>query len=267
MEGPLVWPGQHAGFLGAKHDPWHIKDDPNLPNFKVSAVQTMETRDRLNQRRDLLGKLGSGSVDEQFDRAFGMVAAGAVGSAFDLQAEPMAVRDRYGRHTFGQSLLLARRLVEVGVPVVQVNLGRVQNWDNHSNIFSTLKDRLLPPTDRGLTALLADLDARGLLDETLVAVFGEFGRTPKVNAGAGRDHWGRSFFACFFGGGVVGGAVVGKTDVSAAAPITPPYSPMDLGATIYQALGVDHDVELHDQLKRPVKLNRGVPIAAIYGRS
>jgi hypothetical protein len=274
MEGPLIWPGQHAGFLGAKHDPWHVKDDPNRPGFKVEAVQLADGVGRMQDRHALLdhiSRAAGGSLAEQSpmaeqqERAFSILSSGRVSDAFDLAREPVGVRDRYGRHMYGQSLLLARRLVEAGVSVVQVNMGRVQTWDNHGNIFPTLKDRLLPPTDRGVSALIDDLETRGLLDETLVAMFGEFGRTPKVNKEGGRDHWGRAFFAAFFGGGVTGGAVIGKTDASGSAPVTPAYSSMDLGATIYHALGVDYAAEVRDQLKRPVVLSTGTPISAIYG--
>jgi Protein of unknown function (DUF1501) len=274
MEGPLIWPGQHAGFLGAKHDPWHVKEDPNKPGFRMQSLNSADGVGRMQDRRTLLeqisrakgASLSEGSpMAEQQERAFSILSSGKVGEAFELAHESAAVRDRYGRHSYGQSLLLARRLVEAGVSIVQTNMGIVQTWDNHGNIFPTLKDRLLPPLDRGVSALLDDLQSRGLLDETLVVMFGEFGRTPKVNAGAGRDHWGRAFFACFFGGGVTGGAIIGKTDKIGSDPITPPHSPMDLGATIYQALGVDHDVEVRDQLRRPVKLNAGKPIDAIYG--
>lgn len=274
MEGPLVWPGQHAGFLGAKHDPWHIKQDPNKPGFGVQALQLADGVGRMQERHTLLeqinrakgGSLADRSpMTEQQERAFTILSSGKVSEAFDLSREPASVRDRYGRHMYGQSLLLARRMVEAGVSVVQANMGIVQTFDNHGNIFPTLKDRLLPPLDRGVSALIDDLNSRGLLDETLVAMFGEFGRTPKVNKEAGRDHWGRAFFAAFFGCGVTGGAVIGKTDATGSAPVTPPYSPMDLGATIYQALGIDYDVEVPDQLKRPVKLNTGKAIEAIYG--
>jgi Protein of unknown function (DUF1501) len=273
MEGPLIWPGQHAGFLGARHDPWHIKDDPNKPGFKVEAIQAADGPGRMQGRHALLDQInrarGGSLADrspmaEQQERAFTILTSGKVSDAFNLSKEPTTVRDRYGRHMYGQSLLLARRLVEAGVSVVQANMGRVQTWDNHGTIFPTLKDRLLPPLDRGVSALIDDLEVRGLLDETLVVMFGEFGRTPKVNKEAGRDHWGRSFFACFFGGGVKAGTVIGKTDPTGSAPVTPAYSPMDLGATIYQALGVDHAVDVRDQLRRPVKLNTGQLIEAIY---
>jgi Protein of unknown function (DUF1501) len=274
MEGPLIWPGQHAGFLGAKHDPWHIKDDPNKPGFRVGALQAADGVARIHERQTLLEQLGRATggsladrspMAEQQERAFTILSSGKVADAFDLSREPTAVRDRYGRHMYGQSLLLARRLVEAGVSVVQANMGHVQTWDNHGKIFPTLKDRLLPPLDRGISALIDDLEVRGLLGETLVAMFGEFGRTPKINRESGRDHWGRAFFACFFGGGVTGGAVIGKTDATGGAPVTQPYSPMDLGATIYQAVGVDYDAEVKDQLRRPVRLNTGKPIEAIYG--
>ena len=265
MEGPLVWPGQHAGLLTAKHDPWQIKQDPNRPGFKVDALTVMDGMDRLADRKYLLEQMNKASLSEQQERAFNILTSGKVGDAFQIDREPVSVRDRYGRHAFGQSLLLARRLVESGVSVVQANMGQVQNWDSHGGIFPRLKDQLLPPLDRGVSALLDDLHSRGMLEDTMVAMFGEFGRTPKVNAGAGRDHWGRAFFAVFAGAGVHGGAVIGKTDSVGSDPITPPYRPMDLGATIYQALGVNHDEDIHDQLKRPVKLNTGTPMQAIYG--
>jgi hypothetical protein len=274
MEGPLVWPGQHAGFLGARHDPWHVKEDPNRPDFRVEAVQATDGPRRFRDRQALLDEISRGKrgsladrspMAEQQERAFTILSSGKMAEAFDLSREPVTVRDRYGRHMYGQSLLLARRLVEAGVSVVQVNMGRVQTWDNHGAIFPTLKDRLLPPTDRGVSALIDDLHLRGLLDDTLVVMFGEFGRTPKVNAGGGRDHWGRAFFACFWGGGVTGGAVIGKTDKVGSAPVTPAYSPTDLGATIYAALGVDYGAEVRDQLRRPVVLNTGKPITPIYG--
>jgi hypothetical protein len=270
MEGPLIWPGQHAGFLGAKHDPWHIKSDPNAPGFKVESVRAADGTERMQERKSLLenmNRLGKdhAAISDQQEQAFNILTSGKVAQAFELDREPTAIRDRYGRHSFGQSLLLARRLVEAGVPIVQCNMGRVQNWDNHNDVFNTLKNRLLPPTDRGVAALIEDLRLRGLLQDTLVAMFGEFGRTPKVNAQAGRDHWGRAFFAVFAGGGVKGGQVIGKTDKSGAAPITNPYAPMDLGATIYAALGVDHEAEVRDQLGRPVRLNTGNVIEAIYG--
>ena len=187
-----------------------------------------------------------------------------------MDREPDRMRDRYGRHPFGQSLLLARRLVQAGVPVVQANMGHVQNWDTHGDIFSRLKNDLLPPLDQGVAALLDDLEALGLLDETLVMVIGEFGRTPKMSGKpgdkrAGRDHWPSAFSGVFAGAGVRGGQVIGKSDKIGAFPTTPPYTPDDVGATVYHALGVDHEADVHDRFGRPVRLNRGTPIdGALY---
>ena len=179
------------------------------------------------------------------------------------------MRDRYGRHMFGQSLLLARRLVEAGVPIVQVNMGRVQTWDTHGDIFRRLKDDLLPPTDQGVSALLDDLAASGRLDETLVVIAGEFGRTPKLTkqtpkAIPGRDHWPAVFSAAFAGAGVRGGNVIGSSDKIGAFPGSHPYGTGDFAATIYRALGIDPETELRDRLNRPIRLATGRPIEALY---
>ena len=186
--------------------------------------------------------------------------------AFDLEREPVAVRDRYGRHAFGQSLLLARRLVQAGVPVVQANMGRVLDWDTHGNNFGRLK-KLLPPLDQGVAALLDDLEATGLLDETLVLALGEFGRSPNISTprvGRGREHWASCFSGLFAGGGVRGGQMIGKSDSIGAYPITTPYSPNDVGATVYHVLGVDPKVEVRDRLGRPTQLNRGQVIKSLF---
>jgi uncharacterized protein (DUF1501 family) len=198
-----------------------------------------------------------------------VLTSGKIARAFELDREPAALRDRYGRHAFGQSLLLARRLVEAGVPVVQANMGRVQNWDNHSNIFPTLMGRLLPPLDQAVAALLDDLGASGLLDETLVVMLGEFGRTPKIGTqpgsrSPGRDHWAPCFFGLFAGAGVRGGQVIGRSDKIGAYPATTPYSPDDVGATVYHVLGVDPASEVRDRQDRPVQLNRGEPMTALF---
>jgi hypothetical protein len=282
VEGPLTWPGQHAGFLGPRHDPWQVRQDPNLPNFHVDALGLAAGLgvERLSQRRGLLEQLdreadaaaktfSAGPYADLQARAFTMLTTGKVAEAFEIQREPDRTRERYGRHLFGQSLLLARRLVQAGVPVVQANMGHVQNWDSHSDIFSRLKNDLLPPLDQGVAALLDDLEALGLLDETLVMVVGEFGRTPKLGTqgkskGIGRDHWARAFTGVFAGAGVRGGQVIGKTDKIGAFPTTPPFTPDDVGATVYHALGVDADSDIPDQFGRPVRLNRGRPIEALY---
>jgi hypothetical protein len=183
--------------------------------------------------------------------------------AFEMDREPAAVRDRYGRHAFGQSLLLARRLVQAGVRVVQANMGRVQNWDTHGDNFRRLKRDLLPPLDQGVSALLDDLGASGLLDETLVVVVGEFGRTPKIS-GTGRDHWAQCFSGVFAGAGVRGGQVIGRSDRIGAYPATTPYSPDDVGATVYHVLGVDPASEVRDRQDRPVQLNRGSVLQGLF---
>lgn len=276
MEGPLTWPGQHAGFLGPRHDPWQISQDPNSPEFRVENLRLAPgiEVDRLNDRRALLSQVDqqqqrfaelgtSRRLSDQQKLAFSVLSAGKVAQAFEMDREPLAVRERYGRHAFGQSLLLARRLVQAGVSVVQANMGRVQNWDTHGNVFGRLKKELLPPLDQGVSALLDDLDVMGLLDETLVLMLGEFGRTPKV-VGTGRDHWAPCYAGLFAGAGVVGGQVIGKSDKIGAYPATSPYSPNDLGATILHALGVDPAVEVRDRQNRPVPLNRGEVMASLF---
>jgi uncharacterized protein (DUF1501 family) len=276
-EGPLVWPGQHGGFLGPRHDPWQIDRDPNRRNFRVENLDAVgldvgSMRDRralladVNARQRALADSAAGRrLTDQQDQAFAVLTSGKVGQAFDLGREPDAVRERYGRHMFGQSLLLARRLVEAGVPVVQANMGRVQNWDSHSGNFKRLKNDLLPPLDHAVSALLDDLGASGLLSDTLVVVMGEFGRTPKVNKDdGGRDHWARCFSGLFAGAGVRGGQVIGRSDASAAFPATTPYTPDDVGATVYDVLGIDPASEVRDRLDRPVQLNRGQVIRPLF---
>jgi len=280
MSSPLTWPGQHGGILNPKHDPWQITSDPNLPEFRVDNLTLADGIgvDRLNDRRGLLDRINAGQklldgdesqrrLTNQQELAFSMLTSNRLLHAFEMAREPDATRDRYGRNTVGQSLLLARRLVEIGVPVVQVNLGRVQQWDNHANIFPTLKDKLLPPVDQGMAALLDDLDQGGLLDQTLVILIGEFGRTPKINDKAGRDHWGYCFSGLFAGAGVQGGQVIGKSDAMGGYPLTNAYSPDDLGATVYTALGVDPASIFHDRQGRPSRLNEGTVMAALYSGS
>jgi uncharacterized protein (DUF1501 family) len=204
-------------------------------------------------------------LTDQQKKAAAVLTSGGVARAFDLNRESIRTRDRYGRHPFGQSLLLARRLAEAGVPMIQANMGRVQNWDSHGDNFNRLKKDLLPPLDRGVSALLDDLTETGLIDDVMVIATGEFGRTPKVDRNnAGRDHWAACYSGAFFGGGVRGGQVIGKSDATAAYPSTVPYSPDDLGATVYHALGIDHTTELRDRQDRPVQLNRGSVIQPLF---
>jgi hypothetical protein len=282
MEGPLTWPGQHAGFLGPRHDPWQITRDPGAADFGMDSLRPAAGIDvtRLNDRRALLQEVDNQQAQlartaegrrltDQQQLAFSILESGRIARAFQMDHEPSAVRDRYGRHPFGQSLLLARRLVQEGVPVVQANMGRAQTWDSHNGIFGTLKNRLLPPLDQGVAALVDDLEASGLLDETLVMLLGEFGRTPRifsVNAASlpGRDHWAPCFFGLFAGGGVRGGQVIGRSDQIGAYPATTPYSPDDVGATVYHVLGVNPSVEVRDRQNRPTQLNRGEVMRVLF---
>lgn len=277
--------GQNGGVLGARFDPWQITQDPNDPNFRLESLELPVglTADRLGDRRGLLAQIDAqharmerAASQNPFsgmqDKAFTMLTAGRVKRAFEMHREDPRIRDRYGRHMFGQSLLLARRLVEAGVPIVQANMGHMNNWDTHSDNCGQLKSRLLPPLDQGVSTLLDDLARLGMLDETLVVMVGEFGRTPRLgrdNGGGitvanGRDHWAGVFFALFAGAGVRGGQFIGKSDKIAAYPATRGYYPSDLGATIYSALGVDPATTVYDSLGRPLELNRGEVISALF---
>ena len=276
IEGPLTWPGQHAGFLGAAHDPMLVTQDPNSPKFRMDAFALPDdtTLVRVDGRRDLLERLESGGVGDAAFRdhqrqAFEVLSSGRVAGAFRLDREPVAVRDRYGRNEFGQSLLLARRLTQAGVPIIQANMGTVQTWDTHTDNWGKLKNRLLPWLDQALGALIDELQAEGLLDQTLVAVMGEFGRTPKVStlpgqSIPGRDHWAAVYSGLFAGAGVQGGRVIGKSDRIGAHPVSTPYAPFDVGATIYQALGVDESSEIRDTQNRPSRLCTGTPMDVLF---
>ncbi|RLS75410.1 MAG: DUF1501 domain-containing protein [Planctomycetota bacterium] len=276
MSSPLTWPGQHAGILGPMYDPWQIVGDPSSAEFRVDALTLAQEIDavRLEQRRSLLSRLdqtaavsrdaAASRMNEDQKLAFSMLSSGKLSQAFEMHREPSSVRDAYGRHPFGQSLLLARRLVEAGVPIVQANMGPVQNWDSHQAIFSTLKGRLLSPLDQAVAALLDDLESSGRLADTMVILLGEFGRTPKINKEGGRDHWGPCFTGLFAGAGVQGGKVIGRTDDIAAYPDSAAYSPDDIGATIYTALGLEPHSIVHDRIGRPVHLNEGKVIEALY---
>lgn len=279
IEGPLTWPGQHAGFLGAKHDPWQINQDPNDPQFRIDSLslQAGVTPSRLLSRRQLLDQLDVGgssqartqAFHDQQETAFNLLTSARVAEAFRIDREEPAVRDRYGRNKFGQSLLLARRLVEAGVPVVQAAMGIVQTWDTHVDNWGRLKTTLLPQLDVGLAALMDDLAASGLLEQTLVIVMGEFGRTPKIStlpgqSIPGRDHWAWTYSALFSGAGVRGGQVVGQTDAVAAYPVSRSWSPADVITTIFSALGVDAETQIIDPLGRPNHLLNGTVIEPLY---
>lgn len=281
IEGVLVWPAQHAGFLGPKYDPFVLKDDPNGKNYKVRGLSLIDglKAERMRGRRSLLKQIDhapSGSdaspqlrkYAEQQETAFTMLTSSGLKTALDINAEPAKVRDRYGRHKYGQTLLLARRLVEMEMPVIQCNMGHVQMWDTHVNHFPRLKT-MLPALDNGLSALVDDLDTRGLLDQTLIVCVGEFGRTPRISPLAGqkvpgRHHWAHGYTAVFAGGGVRGGQVIGKTDKIGGHPVTTPFSPNDMGATIYSALGVDPKIMIPNRLNRPMHLNQGKVMQPLF---
>jgi hypothetical protein len=266
-----VRPGQHAGFLGARFDPYLVASDPNLPDYDPGPLRREDdvSTDRLAGRRRLLDHLAGHALGDVADRAFDLIASPAAQKAFDVSAEPAKVRDRYGRHTFGQSVLLTRRLIEAGVRLVQVNWVRHDNakggqgYDSHRDHLAWSKKELLPPTDAACASLLEDLAERGLLDETLVMIVGEFGRTPKFNNNGGRDHWSKCFSVVLAGGGIQGGQVYGSSDRIAAYPTSDPVSPQDLVATLYHLMGVDPHTYITDLQGRPYPLVNGKPVTGL----
>lgn len=284
--GTGLYPGQNAGLLGATFDPMRLPHNPADPKYHVDdSLRLAEgmSIERLASKRELLGELNrqqtalAAAIDaapyENSQReAFGVLTSGRLANALAIDTEPAAVRERYGKHMFGQTMLLARRLIASGVPIVQANISYQALWDTHYNNFVGLKG-LLPPFDRGLSALMDDMHASGLLDETLVVVMGEFGRTPKLvqpNGSSpyftapGRDHWMNCFFGLFAGAGVRGGQVIGKSDATASYPVTRPYHHSDVAATVYTALGIEPATEIRDLQGRPLRLNSGEVIDALY---
>ncbi|MFN4257980.1 MAG: DUF1501 domain-containing protein [Gemmataceae bacterium] len=281
--GMIPWPGQNAGFLGRAADPWLIHCDPNAPDFTIPGVTLTDdvTPLRFDQRKSLLEQVNRhldgvdrGGAVARFNNhsrtAFDLLRSGRARRAFNLDEEPAPARDRYGRTRWGQSVLLARRLVEAGVSLVQVNWTRMPEetsdspaWDTHKTNAKHLKDRLMPIMDQGYSALLEDLAERGLLDETLVVWMGEFGRTPKINGNAGRDHWGHVFSVALAGGGTRGGVVHGASDQNAAYPRDGVVRPEDLAATIFHCLGHEPHTEMHDIQNRPLAISRGKVIEAV----
>jgi uncharacterized protein (DUF1501 family) len=283
---PFVQLGRHidrrfnggiAGFLGDQFNPFEVNEDPNATAFKVRDLSLAGAADRtrLERRYAMLTDLdryerrveeSAGPVqarDEFYAKAHGLITSPAAKRAFAVEAEPDRVRESYGRTTFGQSCLLARRLVEAGVHFVTVTDG---GWDTHTDNFKSLKTYKLPVLDRAYSALLQDLHDRGLLDSTLVVWFGDFGRTPKVNPSAGRDHWASAGVACVGGGGVKTGQVVGATNALGEVVIDSPVTPQDLAATIYTALGVPLHTWYKAQDGRPVELvPEGKPVKQLIG--
>ena len=259
-------PGQHGGWLGHQYDPLLAAGDPNAPGWQVPSLSLIEGQspDRLFRRQHLLASIEaqrrnieddliSGRLNAQQQQAFGLLTSSSIRQAFDLEHETAETRDRYGRNTHGQSVLLARRLLDHGVPFVSVNWHNDgQNfWDTHGNNFPRLKNDLIPTADRAFSAVLDDLAQSGRLDETLVVWVGEFGRAPVINTSAGRDHHPYCYSGVMAGGGVRGGRLYGASDQRAAYPSENPVTPHDLVATMYHALGISPDSVLHDTLNRP----------------
>lgn len=268
--------GGIAGFLGDQFNPFEVPDDPSSVAFKVRdlAVASDPERARLDRRYAMLADLENyqkaveapGVVkarDEFYEKAHGIITGPAAKKAFDLGQETDKTRERFGKNSLGQSCLLARRLVEAGVQFVTVTDG---GWDTHTDNFKSLKNRLMPRVDRGLSALVEDLAVRGLLDETLVVWFGDFGRTPKVNPTAGRDHWSTAGVALMAGGGLKVGQVVGKTNALAEVVTDSPVGPQDIAATIYHTLGVPLHTWYKAQDGRPIELcPEGKPVKELVG--
>jgi hypothetical protein len=281
--GRIAWPGQDAGWLGPNSDPWLIMCDPNADKFQVPSLAMQEgiTPMRVRNRGSLLTQLNS-HLDQVHrgdrirhwsslrQRAFNMLTAPTARKAFAIESEPAKVRERYGRNRFGQSVLLARRLVEAGVSMVQVNWTRWDHdkavapaWDTHAGNSERLKKDLMPQMDMAYSSLLEDLQQRGLLDETLVVWMGEFGRTPKINARGGRDHWGHVYSIALAGAGIRGGTVYGSSDRIAGFPTDGRHEPQDLAATIFHLMGHSPQTEIHDRQGRPAVISTGDPIQAI----
>ena len=299
-----VLPGQFAGAMGPRHDPWFVEASPFDPAsygaypeftfdhqqrplpakprpFQAPSLTLAEGLGRrlgdrvsllrtIDRQRSMLDAAGhSARFDADRQAALSLLTDPKVRKAFDVTSADPSTLDRYGRNAFGWSLLMARRLVEAGVSLIQVNLGNNETWDTHGNAFPHLKDKLLPPTDRAVSALLDDLGSSGLLESTLIVMAGEFGRTPKIShlpsayKLPGRDHWGRAQSVLVAGGGTVGGRVVGSTDRTGGEPTSDPQTPEDFAATIYHALGLPATAAWHDELDRPHNLYQGRPIAGL----
>jgi len=284
-----VTPGQGASFLGKAFDPFFVGRDPSKSDFRLPelSLPAETSLGRLDDRRGLLrmvdeqGELGwsttARGIDAFYDRAMAMLGSPKVKAAFDLSREPDPLRDAYGRNTYGQSCLLARRLVEAGVRFVTVyysdTIGNRRDggggWDTHGDNFNELKNRLCPPTDLAVPTFIEDLASRGLLDETLVVWMGEFGRSPRVANTAqfgpdGRDHWPKCYTVLLAGAGITPGAIYGSSDRIGAYPASDPVTPDDIAATIFWALGIDPATEVQDTLGRPLPIASGQPLTRLF---
>lgn len=255
------------GFYGPKYAPFTINNDPAQPDFEVRDLKTPAgiSPDRFMRRQKLrsdIRSLGPGhestgkatTFDSYYEKAVALVTSKEAREAFDIQAESVSLRERYGYSSIGQSALLARRLVQAGCRFIGIEHG---SWDTHTDNFSSHEKALCPPTDQAFSALVTDLDEQGMLDETLVVMMGEMGRTPKINADAGRDHWSQCQTVILAGGGIKRGAVIGASDSTASFPTTTPYGIQDLLRTFFYLLGVDADRVYHTPLGRPVPIVNG----------
>lgn len=274
-------PGQGAGMLGDRHEPFRVTGDLTRPDFRPEALKLVEGVDGARLRRrarlqeavaeraEFLASTDAGqALDTFYQQALTMLASPETYRAFDLASEPAKARERYGPHTFGQSLVLARRLIEAGVPLVTVywntpSLTVDESWDTHAEQHRRMKDHILPPFDRGLSALLDDLAERGMFDSTLVTWYGEFGRTPKINRNGGRDHWGFCQSIGMAGGGVRAGALLGSSTADGGYPASDPVSPDDVAATLFHCLGIHHRQPMYDLEQRPLPLSEGEVISAV----
>ncbi len=291
QESNVVGKAGTAGFLGRAYDPYYLYQDPNAGIRTDDLVLRPDiTSDRLNHRRqlrDLVKKsmdsldkqVSSYALDEYYGKAFNLILSGRAKKAFDLNEEKKELRDKYGRHTFGQSLLLARRLIEAGTRFVQVNWPAVANgnpladaWDCHAGILKPVKELHGPKLDSGLSSLIEDMDERGLLKDTLVLAIGEFGRSPRMgvstsgngNAPDGRDHWPYCYTALIAGAGIPGGKLHGKSDAQGSAPVSNPVHPIELLATIYHGLGIDPATEVLNDLNQPRPLVDAKPVLGLF---
>jgi hypothetical protein len=285
--GTGLYPAQNAGLLGAKFDPFQVRSNPADKNYRVDESLRMPAGlsiDRLASKRDLLSALDrqrfqldasfkTRSYDHDRQEAFRLLTNGRLARALAVEDEPDAVRVRYGRNVYGQSMLMARRLIAAGIPIVQANITNHAFWDTHYTKVPSLRKDLLPQFDQAVSALMDDLDTSGLLRETLVVMMGEFGRTPKLVKpdgliphfkSAGRDHWMDCFFGLFAGAGVRGGQVIGRSDAIGAHPMTQAYHHSDVAATVYTALGIDPASQFVDIQGRTHRLNNGNVIEPLY---
>src|SRR5712664_3581107 len=291
QESNVIGKGGTGGFLGAAYDPYYFYQDP-AKEIKLDDLTLRKgvSKERLERRATLLRQVESSmpemdravenyALDRYYQKAFDLVSSGRARDAFDLSKEPDKLRDRYGRHTFGQGLLLARRLIEAGTRFVQVNWPAVANgnptidaWDTHAANFGPLRDLHCPKLDSGLSALLEDMDQRGLLKETLVIAIGEFGRSPRLgvstsgngNAPDGRDHWPYCYTALIAGGGIKPGQIYGKSDATGSSPAENPVHPTDILATIYHTLGITADTIIYNHLNQPRELVKGKVVAGLF---